>query len=80
MCELEQIDAHQALREAQECCARIALVLEETSSEAEQLGDRDMIVRLAAAKAAADRARDLITRLAGILEAEQPTTTPQSPS
>ncbi len=77
MGEFEQIDAHEALREAGECCARIAAVLQETSGEAEQLGDRDMIVRLAAAKAAADRAQDLINRLAGILEAEHSATTTQ---
>ncbi|HEY7006378.1 MAG TPA: hypothetical protein VH392_07820 [Sphingomicrobium sp.] len=77
MREFEQIDAHEALRQAQECCARIAAVLEETSGEAEQLGDRDMIVRLAAAKAAADRAQDLIARLAGILVTEQSATTSQ---
>ena len=71
MCEFEQVDAHDALREARQCCEQLASVLEESASEAEQIGDRDLIVRLAAAKAAAERANKLIVRLAMILEAEE---------
>jgi len=66
------LDAHGALREARECCERIALVLDDTSSEAEQIGDRELLKRLTAAKAAASRAGELIEKLAVLLESEQP--------
>lgn len=77
MCEFEKVDARDALREARRCCDQLASVLEESASEAEQIGDQDMIERLGAARAAADRARKLIARLAMIIEAEE-STTPQS--
>ena len=71
MCEFEQVDARDALREARQCCEQLASVLDESASEAEQIGDREMIDRLAKAKAAADRAGKLIARLAMIIEAEE---------
>ncbi|HYX46895.1 MAG TPA: hypothetical protein VE820_08760 [Sphingomicrobium sp.] len=70
MSELEKIDARDALREARQCCERLASVLDESAGEAEQFGDLEMMTRLASAKAAADRARMLIARLALIIEAE----------
>jgi hypothetical protein len=70
MCEFENIDARDALREARRCCEQLASVLDESAGEAEQIGDQDMISRLATAKAAADRAKKLIARLAMIMEAE----------
>jgi hypothetical protein len=71
MCEFEKVDARDALREARQCCEQLASVLDESASEAEHIGDRDMVARLAAAKEAADRARKLIARLAMIIEAEE---------
>lgn len=71
MCEFEKVDARDALREARQCCEQLASVLEESASEAQQIGDQDMIERLGAATAAADRARKLIARLAMIIEAEE---------
>jgi hypothetical protein len=68
------LDARGALREARECCERITLVLDDTSSEAEQIGDRELLKRLTAAKAAASRAGELIEKLAILLENEQPRT------
>ena len=65
------LDAHGTLREARECCKRIASVLDDTSSEAEQIGDGELVERLAAARAAASRAGELIERLALLLECEQ---------
>lgn len=77
MCEFEQVDVRDALREARQCCEQLASVLEESASEAEQIGDRDMVTRLAAASEAAERARKLIARLAMIIEAEK-SAAPQS--
>jgi hypothetical protein len=65
------LDAHGTLREARECCKRIASVLNDTSSEAEQIGDDELVERLAAAKAAASRAGELIEKLAVLLKCEQ---------
>lgn len=70
------LDAHDALREARECCERIASALDDTSSEAEEIGDRELLKRLTAAKAAASRAGELIEKLAGLLENEQARTRP----
>jgi hypothetical protein len=78
MYESEKVDAHDALREARECCDRITSVLDETSSEAEQLGDRDMLDRLAAAKLAATRAHELLDKLANVLRAEESSKSRQS--
>lgn len=72
MREFERVDAKDAVREASECCERIASAIEETTHEAEQLDDPQLVNRLAAAKAAADRARVLIAKLAGLIEADQP--------
>lgn len=71
MREFEGVDADDAVREASECCERIASVLDETTHEAEQLGDAELLKRLTAAKAATDRARELIGKLAGLIEANQ---------
>jgi len=71
MCEVEKVDAHDAVHEARDCCDRIASVLAATIVEAERLDDQDMLDRLAVAKAAADHARELIGRLAEMLETEQ---------
>ena len=65
------LDAHDTLREARDCCARIASMLDDTSSEAEEIGDRELLKRLSAAKAAASRAGVLIEKLAALLESEQ---------
>ena len=65
------LDAHDTLREARECCERIASVLDDTSSEAEQLGDGELLEQLTAARAAAARAGDLIEKLATLLASEQ---------
>jgi hypothetical protein len=80
MCEFESVDANDALREARDCCERIASVLDESSSEAEQLGDREMLDRLKAAKAAARRAQELIDKLAGVLDYEAASKVRQSSS
>lgn len=71
MREFKRVDAEDAVREASECCERIATVLDETSNEAEQLGDPELLKRLAAAKAAAGRARELIAKLAGLIETDR---------
>jgi hypothetical protein len=65
-------DARDALREARDCCERIASVLDHTHGEAEQIGDQELLERLAAAKAAASRAGELIDKLAVLLDREQP--------
>jgi hypothetical protein len=67
----EDADAIQAAREASECCDRIATALEQAIVDAEQLGDVDMLDRLAAAKAAADRASELIRRIGDMIDAEE---------
>ncbi|HLO21645.1 MAG TPA: hypothetical protein VK192_14275 [Sphingomicrobium sp.] len=69
------LGAQDALREARACCERIGSALDETSSEAEQIGDRELLKRLTAARAAASRAGELIERLAALLENEQSNTT-----
>ncbi len=71
MCEFEQVDAREALREARKCCEQLGSVLDESASEAEHIGDREMIDRLVKAKTAAARAGKLIARLAMIIEAEE---------
>jgi hypothetical protein len=71
MREFERVDAEDAVREASECCERIASVIDETTHEAELLGDPELLKRLAAARAAAGRARELIGKLAGLIEAGQ---------
>jgi hypothetical protein len=65
------LDAHDALREARDCCDRIASVLNHSHSEAEQIGDPELLERLTAAKAAASRAGELIDKLVVIIEREQ---------
>jgi len=65
------LDAHDVLREARDCCERISSALDHTHSEAEQIGDQELLERLAAAKAAASRAGELIDKLAALLEREQ---------
>lgn len=71
MCHCEKADVQDALCEVHECCDRIASVLNEFSDDAEQLGDAEMLERFRAARAAADRACELVRRLAVIIEAEQ---------
>jgi hypothetical protein len=46
-------------------------VLENAIADAEKLDDEDMLRRLAAAKAAADRASELIRRISKMIAAEQ---------
>jgi hypothetical protein len=70
MCEFEKLDGNDAVYEARECCDRIATVLQESIGKAEQLGDREMIDRLTAAKAAADRGIALLGKLKEILETD----------
>jgi hypothetical protein len=65
-----EITAQDAVREAAECCDRITSVLLEAMCQAEQLGDGDMLARLTAATAAAQRGNELIGRLAAMLEIE----------
>lgn len=68
----ELVDPLGAVREAEECCGRIASVLEDAIGEAKRLGDEEMLARLVAAKAAADRGIDLIGKLSRVLADEQP--------
>jgi hypothetical protein len=68
MVESREIDADDAAREARECCDGIAALLERTRERAEQIGDREMLERLAIAAAAAERARELILRLGLVVQ------------
>jgi len=72
MREFQRVGAEDVVREAGECCERIASVLDQTTGEAERLGDAELIERLVAAKAAADRARELIEKVAELIEADRP--------
>jgi hypothetical protein len=65
------VDAHDALREARDCCERISSVLDHTHGEAEQIGDDELVERITAARAAASRASELIDRLAVLLDRDQ---------
>ena len=64
-------DAREALSEALECCHRIISALDVSSGKAEKIGDLDMVGRLVAARAAADRAFELIGRLSAIADASE---------
>ena len=78
MSEFEKIDARGAIVEIRNCCDRIASALDESAGEAEQLGDREMLDRLIAAKEAAHRACDLVARLEQVLQTEEATSAQSS--
>jgi hypothetical protein len=71
MRQTEDIDGADTVVLARECFDRIAVVLEETIGKAELLDAQDMLERLIAAKAAADRGSELIKSLALMLESER---------
>ena len=74
MREFQRVGAGDAVREAGECCERLASVLDQSTEEAEQLGDLQLREHLVAAKAAADRARELIEKVAELVGAARPDT------
>ncbi|HVU30281.1 MAG TPA: hypothetical protein VHE36_07775 [Sphingomicrobium sp.] len=67
MCAFERVSPEESIREAQACCDRIAALLSATSDTAEKMGDLKMVADLAAARAAANRAMELIARLGAVL-------------
>jgi len=71
MREGERADRGDAVSLARACFEQIASVLQDSISKAEQMGALDMIERLNAAKAAADRGSELTGKLAAMLQFEQ---------
>ena len=71
MCQGESAGASDAVGLAHTCFEQITLALQDAIKKAERLGARDMIERLNAAKAAADRGCELTEKLSAMLELGQ---------
>ena len=72
MCVKDGPEPNAALAEKRECCSRIAAALDKAIGETSALGDDEMLLRLRAAKSAADRATELVCRIADYAEMEPP--------
>jgi hypothetical protein len=60
---IAEVDGQDAVSEVRACFDRIAAILIETAEKAERINDAEMLVRLIAAKAAADRGGELASQL-----------------
>jgi hypothetical protein len=60
---IAEVDGRDAVSEVRACFDRITAILIETAKKAERIKDAEMLERLVAAKAAADRGGELASQL-----------------
>lgn len=67
---IAEVDGQDAVSEVRACFDRIAAILIDTAEKAERINDAEMLERLTAAKAAADRGRELALHLSLAFQAQ----------
>jgi hypothetical protein len=69
--DVSEDDAQDALKSAVEHFAELLRVLDAAITDANRVGDQELVERLARAKAAAEHGDQLVDQLSGILESRQ---------